>query len=243
MLAYMLGRRPAEFGLIPDAEGFVRIKDLLKALHEEEGWRYVNLSHLNEVLLTVRTPTIEMAKNRIRAENREALAAEAAPARLPKLLFVCIRRKAHPHVKATGIQPTSHARVVLSSDRSLAQRLGKRIDPDPVILVVNVQSAQEKGVVFFQQGESLFLADSIPPECISGPPLPKDEPDAIRKPQRAASGLQHPASAGSFQMDFERAQSPHVPQSLKRRAEKRRRAERKHSESGKWSREKPPRRK
>jgi len=38
MLAYVLGRRPDEFGLIPDAEGFVRIKDLLKALHEEEGW-------------------------------------------------------------------------------------------------------------------------------------------------------------------------------------------------------------
>ena len=243
MLAYMLGRRPDEFGLIPDADGFVRIKDLLKALHEEKSWGYVNLSHLNEVLLTVRAPTFEMMENRIRTVNRETLAAETAAGCLPKLLFASIRRKAHPHVHATGIQPTSHARVVLSSDRSLAKRLGKRIDPDPVILVVNVQSARNMGVVFFQQGESLFLADYIPPQSIISPSLPKEKPKEIRKPQRPASELRHPTSPGSFQMDFERAVSPHVPESLKLRAEKRRRIERKRSESAKSSREKPPWRK
>jgi putative RNA 2'-phosphotransferase len=37
MLSYVLGRRPDEFGLVPDADGFVRLKDLLKALHEALG--------------------------------------------------------------------------------------------------------------------------------------------------------------------------------------------------------------
>jgi len=41
MLTYILAYRPDEFGLVPSEEGFVRYKDLLKALHEEDGWRTV----------------------------------------------------------------------------------------------------------------------------------------------------------------------------------------------------------
>ena len=36
MLAYVLGHRPDEFGLLPDESGYVRLKDLLTALKEEE---------------------------------------------------------------------------------------------------------------------------------------------------------------------------------------------------------------
>jgi len=50
MLVYMLGHRPDEFGLVPDSEGFIPYKELLQAIHEEEGWRYVRRSHINEVL-------------------------------------------------------------------------------------------------------------------------------------------------------------------------------------------------
>ena len=35
-LNYVLGRRPDEFGLVTDKEGFVKIKDLIKATSEEE---------------------------------------------------------------------------------------------------------------------------------------------------------------------------------------------------------------
>ena len=33
---YVLGRRPDEFGLVTDKEGFVKIKELIKATNEEE---------------------------------------------------------------------------------------------------------------------------------------------------------------------------------------------------------------
>jgi hypothetical protein len=35
MLFYMLGRHPEEFCLLPDENGYVKIKDLMKALGEE----------------------------------------------------------------------------------------------------------------------------------------------------------------------------------------------------------------
>jgi hypothetical protein len=47
LITYILGRRPDEFGLVTDTEGFVKIKELLKAITEEAGWKYVRRSDLN----------------------------------------------------------------------------------------------------------------------------------------------------------------------------------------------------
>jgi putative RNA 2'-phosphotransferase len=239
MLAYVLGRRPDEFGLIPDAEGFVRIKDLLKALHEEEGWGYVSLSHLNEVLLSVPGAPFEIRQNDIRSVDRNTPDLRVSARELPKLLYACIRRRAYPHVHAEGIHPSSHPRVVLVADRVLAERLGRRIDPDPVILTVNVRCACEAGVVFDPSGEGLFLADHIPPDCFSGPAVPREKPSDTGKPT-PENGVSRPTMPGGFPLDMEKAASAHVPPSLKRRTDKGQKTDRKRLKQEKWTREKPP---
>ena len=38
-LSYVLGRRPDEFGLVLDEDGFITIKEFLKAVNEEDGCR------------------------------------------------------------------------------------------------------------------------------------------------------------------------------------------------------------
>jgi len=239
MLAYVLGRRPDEFGLIPDAEGFVRIKDLLKALHEEEGWGYVSLSQLNEVLLSVPGAPFEIRQNDIRSVDRNTPDLRVLARELPKLLYACIRRRAYPHVHAEGIHPSSHPRVVLVADRVLAERLGRRIDPDPVILTVNVRCACEAGVVFDPSGEGLFLADHIPPDCFSGPAVPREKPSDTGKPT-PENGVSRPTMPGGFPLDMEKAASAHVPPSLKRRTDKGQKTDRKRLKQEKWTREKPP---
>lgn len=239
MLAYVLGRRPDEFGLIPDAEGFVRIKDLLKALHEEEGWGYVNLSHLNEVRLSVPGAPFEIRQNDIRSVDRNLPGLSVSARELPKLLYVSTRRRAYPHVHAEGIHPASHPHVVLAADRVLAERLGRRIDPDPVILTVNVRCASDAGVVFDPSGEGLFLADHIPPGCFSGPAVPPEKPADTGKPPSEGAVRRSPMP-GSFALDAEKPTSAHVPQSLKRRMDKGRKSDRKRLKQEKWTREKPP---
>jgi putative RNA 2'-phosphotransferase len=235
MLAYMLGRRPDEFGLIPDADGFVRMKDLLKALHEETDWGYVNVSHLNEVLLSVPGAPFEIRENRIRCLRREIPDVEVEDRKLPKLLYAAVRRRAYPHVQAEGIRPSSHPQVVLTADRGMAERLGRRSDPDPVILTVNVHSACEAGVGITPSGEGLFLADYVPPDCFRGPPVPPDKPADAEEPPPERR-LRRPGMPGSFLLDAGKAASAHVPESLKRRAEK----DRRRGKRGRWTREGPP---
>ena len=206
LLDYILGRRPDEFGLVTDSEGFVKIKELLKALSEEEGLSYVRRAHLNEILLTLPNPSFEIVDNAIRAKDRQHLPAHTYAHEPPKLLYHCVRQKAYPHVFTKGINPTGYSRVILSADLDLAQRIGRRIDRSPVRLTVQVQACLDKGVVFFKAGEALFLADFIPPDCFSGPPLPKEKPAAVR-----GDGPPKPARktpAGSFFIDFEEKENP-----------------------------------
>ncbi len=200
LLAYILGRRPDEFGLVPDDDGYVRIKDLLKAIHEEEGWRYVRRSHLDEIRITLADPPFEMNANLIRAKLREHLPEMVSAPDLPKLLYTCVRTKAYPHVSEKGIFPLGHAQVILSSDEQMALRIGRRIDSNPVMLTVQVQTTQKQNVIFRQAGERLFLADTIPAGCFTGPPLPKEKPGLPDKDKQPPAAQQK--SAGSFMLQF-----------------------------------------
>ena len=206
ILDYILSRRPDEFGLVTDSDGCINVKELLKALSEEEGLSYVRRAHLNEILITLPDPSFEIVDNSIRAKDRQHLPAHAYAHEPPKLLYHCVRQKAYPHVITKGINPTGYSRVILAADFVLAQRIGRRIDRSPVLLTVQVQSCLDKGVVFFMAGEALFLADFIPPDCFSGPPLPKEKPAAAK-----GDGPQKPVRktpAGSFFIDLEEKTNP-----------------------------------
>jgi RNA:NAD 2'-phosphotransferase (TPT1/KptA family) len=73
LLDYALGRNPDEFGLVPDGDGFVKLKELLKALHEEDGWKAVRKAGIDEVMYSIADPPVEINKDRIRAmQERKA---------------------------------------------------------------------------------------------------------------------------------------------------------------------------
>lgn len=200
-LAYMLGRKPDEFGLIPDSNGYVKIKDLLKALSEEDEYRYVRQAHLTEIVLSVPKPPIEIADTLIRAVSREHLKAVEEAKNLPKLLYSCVRQRAHSVVLEKGLMPNAYPQVVLSATPEMAKRIGRRSDPEPVLITVQVQKSQASGVVFYQAGDELYLSDAILPDCISAPPLPKPKEETKKK--ESADKKKLPVNPGSFVLNFE----------------------------------------
>lgn len=197
-LSYVLGRRPDEFGLVPDENGYVKIKELIKAVCEENGWKSFRKASIQEVLLTVEEPPIEVDDNRIRAKIRDKIVIPQDVEQPPKLLFTCVRRKAHPFVIENGIRPMGHDYILLSSDETLAKRIGERIDRPPVMLTVQTQACLDHGVSFKKIGECLFLAAYIPPVCFSAPPLPKEKPEAKKK---EPTPVEPPRHAGSIILD------------------------------------------
>ncbi len=224
-ILYILERKPDEFGLVPDEHGFIKLKEFLKAVHEEDGYKYVRKNHVEEILFTLPNPSFEIKDNFIRATNRNRLKTPFPEKNLPKLLFTYIRSKAYPSAMEKGILPTGYKKVVLSSDPLMAERMGKRKDPRPVIITVQTNKSTDKGIQFFKAGETLYLANSIPPGCFTGPPLPKEKPNKIK---HAVVEEKSPYKlSGSFIPDLEnKFNKPDSKRNKKRKDKRKRKRER-----------------
>jgi putative RNA 2'-phosphotransferase len=185
LMRYILGNRPDEFGLVPDRQGFIPIKELLKVIHEEPSMAYVRESHLTEVILQDKEGLFEIAERKIRSKKRGFAppAEKDALANPPKLLFKGVKRKAYPSVLTHGLVPALGDHVVMTTDRELAARIANRQDQRPMIVEIRAQAAGESGTAFFAFGDCLYVADTIPARFINGPPLPKDVSEQ-REPAR-----------------------------------------------------------
>jgi putative RNA 2'-phosphotransferase len=137
----------------------------------------------------------EILENRIRARDRSHLALPSPAETPPKLLFTCVRRKAYPVALERGVFPGNFQLVILSSDKEMALRIGRRSDGAPVLLTVSVQQALENEVRFLSAGGSLFLAEELPPACFTGPPLRKvHEEINPKEPQKPPPAPKMPGS-------------------------------------------------
>jgi len=176
MMKYILEKRPDEFGLAPDQEGFIQIKGLLHAIREETNMAYVRESHLREVILQDKDHLFEIDGKKIRSTKRDFFPIYKADAVFspPKLLFKAVKRKAYPAIVKTGLVPGAKEHIVMTTDRDLALRMAQRLDQRPIILEIRAHAANDNGIPFYPFGESLYVSDRIPTQFINGPPLPKD---------------------------------------------------------------------
>jgi len=203
LILYILERRPDEFGLVPDHEGYVKIKSLIRAVNEEEGFKYVRPFHIDDILSSLPGVQIETRDSLIRAKNIDALPKQAVALNPPKLLYTCVRRKAHLFVLEKGIHPVGNDSVVLSSTKEMAERIGKRFDPSPVLLTVHLQKALDAGVIFHSSGE-LYCSDLIPPACFTGPPPPKQKEEPKQTVKQVESTPKR--MPGSYILNIEQAE-------------------------------------
>jgi putative RNA 2'-phosphotransferase len=201
LMSYMLETRPDEFGLVPDKEGYITIKELLKAINEEPGTKYVRESHIREVLLHDRDGVFEIDEKKIRSSQWKVCVVSKGknPVPPPKILFKGVRRKAYPFVLKAGLLPGSKDHVLLATNRDLATRIAHRLDQNSVLLEIRAGAAHENGIRFCPFGDSLYLADEIPVQFVSGPPLPKDV--AVKEKAIEKKGEIEP---GSFILRVER---------------------------------------
>jgi putative RNA 2'-phosphotransferase len=205
LVNYALTRAPDEFGLAPDAEGFVSLKEFLKALHEEEGLGFVRRSHLEEAARRDGEAAFELTDTAIRS-TAGVRPIEYPVAEPPKLLYAGLRRRTWPVVFRNGLSPGGQRTwVVLAVDRDMALRLGRRLDPEPVLITVQAAAAAEMGYVLRRVGERLWVTDYLPAEVLSGPPIREEDKPESAKPKRPSPGPSLPElPVGSIVLDPEK---------------------------------------
>jgi putative RNA 2'-phosphotransferase len=175
LMAYILQHRPDEFGLVLDEDGFVSLKELQQAIAEEAEWSYVRRSHIIEAVYTGDRERFEVKDDGIRHALSYLIHYE--PASPPKILYQGTRRRAYPHILQQGLAPLGRKYVLLAISPELARRIGRRRDPDPIVVEIQSQKAFENGIIFYQANPLIYLADHIPPTYIMGPPISKVLPE------------------------------------------------------------------
>ncbi len=179
LLAYCLGRRPDEFGLVPAPDGSLPLKHLARALAEEPGWGFLREAHLREAAYGA--PFEWLEGERIRSAEPGALSGFFSDApEPPATLYHGARRRAYPVIVERGLTGAEGAPVVMAASPELAERVGRRRDAETLLLEVRAREAAEAGVVFRRAGELLWVAEAVPARFVSGPPLEK-----VDMPRRA----------------------------------------------------------
>lgn len=227
-LFYILGKRPDEFGLVPDHEGYVKLNELIRAMGEEKDYRYIRESHIREILLSSEKSLFEMSHEKIRAADRSGI--ETFENIIPKILYCGVKRKAYAHILEKGILPNhGDSHIILSSEQGMAERLGKRRSNDPLIITVPVTTAIKEGVDFNRKGETLYLSRHIPSSCISGPPAEKILGLQKAKEKQKSEPKKESFTPGSFTMKIGEEKTQKFAKEDWKNSKKRLRKEKKHS--------------
>ncbi len=197
LLLYILSHKPDEFGIVPDDNGFVKIKELIQVFSQDKNLPSIRLQTFNEIVLNSENPHIDSKQNLIRAKNREALPDFLKDCPLPKLLYICVRNRAFNYVLERGISAADNSRVILSADIDQAAQIGKRRDNKQELFIINTKSAIQNGATFYKFGDLIYIADFISPKAFVNPTIPKEKKQAVENTDRQKS-------PGSFILSFEK---------------------------------------
>jgi putative RNA 2'-phosphotransferase len=227
-LTYILCHAPGEYGLFWNPDGTMPWKELYWALQEDSSLRFVRESHLRELAYLGIDLPFSLEDTILRLKNQaEGSAYSSEPAPPQKLYYAC-RRKHYPFVLEHGIHASSRPFLPLSSGKELALRLGRRRDPDPILIEVSADKAIADGIIFRKAGPELYLVDSLSRDCLVFPKTREEVLLKVTNKQRKEKKSSKPATAqtpGSYLMDPQHLQELFPDKSAQGRNKGRRGAE------------------
>ncbi len=172
-IAFALRHDPWQYELELDDEGFVPVGQLLDAINGEGKYdRRITEDDIRHIMDISDKQRFELRDGMIRAYYGHTVPGRIRKeaAKPPPILYHGTSHKAIPLIKEQGLLPMQRQYVHLSADTEMAQRVGRRRDPSPVILTIDTRAAAARGVVFYIGNDRVWLCERIAPELISGFP-------------------------------------------------------------------------
>jgi len=175
-LTYILVTAPGEFGLFWNPDGSMPWKELYWALQEDEALRFVRESHVKEIrFLGIELP-FDLDGSVLRLKASKALPPyplESDP--LPRRLYFACRSRQLPRIRENGLEAGARPYLPLTAEREAALRIGRRRDPEPVVLEILTDEAAKAHVPIYRADHGLYLANSIPARFIHFPLLRRED--------------------------------------------------------------------
>jgi putative RNA 2'-phosphotransferase len=162
LMAYCLRH---EQGVERTREGFVEFSKLHEFMKQRIPW--VREEHLREITAADKKGRYEMKGQCIRARYGHSVEVELDfPEAAVDVLYYGTSPDAAKKILAQGLKPLIRQMVHLAVTVEDAVEVGRRHSDNPVVLVIDGKLAKERGVKIMKASERIYLAKSIPAECI-----------------------------------------------------------------------------
>jgi putative RNA 2'-phosphotransferase len=204
LLRYVLDTAPHEYGLFPGDGGWYQMKDVIASLRGEEGFRRVSEVRIMELVNEpggVSPFEVDGALLRLKPQFQKGPPPLPENLVMPKELWCGLRLAGWHSASEHGLKPRRprETRIPLFTDKGQALAVAARSMQDPVPVKVLAARAREKGVVITPFAETLWLADEVPPEFLSGPVIkPVEEKDARKGKAKGPAQEESPMKALGF---------------------------------------------
>ncbi|MFP5212969.1 MAG: hypothetical protein ACLGPL_06280, partial [Acidobacteriota bacterium] len=210
-IKYIAYLAPGEHGLFWEPDGTMPWKELYWALQAEPGLRFVRESHLREFEYLGLNMPFALDGSVLRLKDGVALPQYPLATALPERLYHACRRKHYLVALENGLEALGRTYLPLTKTRDMALKIGKRRDPEPIVIEVMARMAAADGIPLWTGGEELFLARSIPKDYVLYPMLREDEMARLtgatrEKKEAKATATPAPPSPGSFFMSVDHFQ-------------------------------------
>jgi len=167
-LSLILRHQPQQFGLELDNRGFVPLKDLTAAIATRREW--ITESDIVRIAGSSEKQRFEISGSKIRARYGHSVPVsfeedEATP---PEFLYHGSSLSAIAVIRDEGLKGMGRQYVHLSIEKEEALSVGKRHDPEALVLTIKALEAHVQGYTFYKTGP-LFMTKVIPPQFITFP--------------------------------------------------------------------------
>lgn len=183
LMSYILRHNPYKFGLRLNDKGYCSLTALLTAIKKERKFEDTTLDDIKQVVQNCEKQRYEITNNKVRARyGHSKVRALREPSTPPTTLIHGTVENRLPSIKEKGLLSMERQHVHLATEESKdfailsANRRAK--NTNVVLLIIDTVKAQEKGVLFYDEGKGTWLSTPIPPECINWSNtrvLPKDD--------------------------------------------------------------------
>jgi putative RNA 2'-phosphotransferase len=167
-LSLVLRHNPAAAGVTLDAQGWVRVEDLLAGAarhgHSFTRTELAEVVEQNEKQRFAFSPDAQ----RIRANQGHSVSVDLGftPETPPEVLYHGTVERFLTSIMERGLDKRSRQYVHLSLDVATARRVGGRRG-EPVILRIAAGSMHSDGFCFYCSANGVWLAERVPPQYIS----------------------------------------------------------------------------
>jgi len=167
-LSFILRHGPDKVGLELDSSGFADLNEVLKVLNDRFTNFKITKYTLEEIMEQSEKRRFEIENSKIRAFYGHSIDDKIVMKEvmdLPSILYHGTNLRAYDAIKTEGLIRKKRQYVHLSENVETAIMVGKRTSSNPIIVLIDVKSAQNEGIKFYKSGD-MYLADYIPPKFI-----------------------------------------------------------------------------